>query len=87
MSSVLSAKSRDYDYAVKTEVSKEFWLEKEGERPFKIYMISFRKQMRKIMTDFPELAAKVGKKGYRYKDLKTILQEYNKWYEETRIML
>jgi hypothetical protein len=87
MNSVITRNNTGSDYEVKTHVSKEILLEKEGERPFRIYLIGFRKQMRKTVADFPELAAKIGQEGYRYKNLKKILIEYNKWYEDTRIML
>ena len=87
MSSVVTKSIRGSNYEITTHVSKDFLLEKEGEPAFKIYLIGFRKQMRKTTADFPELAAKIGQVGYRYKNLKTILIEYNKWYEDTRIML
>ncbi len=87
MNSVVTAKNLDSSSIVETQVSKEFWLEKEGEKPFKIYRIGFRPAMRKLTSDFPELSNLIGEKGYRYKNLKTILVEYNKWYEDTRIML
>lgn len=85
--SVVATYSEGEDYQVKTHSSKEFWLEKEGEKPFKIFLIGFRGKMRKVTSDFPELSAKIGKEGYRYKNLKTILAEYNEWYVDTRIML
>lgn len=87
MNNVIARTDTGSDYEIKTHVSKELLLEKEGEKPFKIYRLGFRKQMRRATADFPELAAKIGQEGYRYKNLKTILIEYNKWYEDTRIML
>jgi len=87
MNSVITKVETGSAYEVKTQTSKELWLEKEGEAPFIIYLIGFRKQMRKVMGDYPDLAAKIGEKGYRYKDLKTILLKYNEWYVDTRTML
>lgn len=87
MNSVVATQASGVDSGIITEVSNSFWLEKEGERPFQIYLIGFRKQMRDVMSDYPELVAKVGEKGYRYKNLKNILLEYNEWYVDTRTML
>lgn len=75
-----------YGYS-EARTSTEIWLEKEGEKPFKLFLIGFRGQMRKVTADYPELAQKIGQKGYRYKNLKKILQEYNQWFEETRLMM
>jgi len=87
MNSVVAKAETGSSYEVKTQESKEFWLEKEGEKPFKIYLLGFRSQMRQVMGDYPELAAKIGQKGYRYKNLKALLLEYNEWYVDTRTML
>lgn len=67
--------------------SREYWIEKEGETPFRIYAIGFRGTMRKALEKYPELAAKIGEKGYRFRNIKTIVKEYNEWYEATRLML
>jgi len=75
------------NYTVTTQSAKEYWLEREGGLPFQIYLLGFRKLMRNAIADYPELAVKIGQKGYRYRNLKTILKEYNEWYVDTRIML
>jgi hypothetical protein len=87
MNSVIATQTPGLNYEIKTQVSKQFWLEKEGEKPFQIYLLCFRRSMRKITSDFPELASKIGEKGFRYKNLKAILIDYNEWYVDTRIML
>lgn len=66
---------------------KTYWLELEGSTPFKIYKLGFRPKMRATLSQYPELAAKIGEKGYRYKDLKSIVKEYNLWWDATRLML
>ena len=86
MNSIITTRG-GVNYDVKTHESKEIWLEKEGEMPFQIFLLGFRKSMRNVISDFPELAAKIGKKDYRYKNMKAILLEYNAWYIDTRIML
>lgn len=75
------------NYTVTTQSVKEYWLEKEGGKPFQIFFLGFRKTMRQTIADYPELAAKIGEKGYRYRNIKSILLEYNQWYDDTRMML
>ena len=56
----------------------DFYLESEGKIPFKIHRIGFRKQLRRLFQrQAPELAAKIGQKGYRYKNIVEIIEAYN----------
>jgi hypothetical protein len=45
-------------------------------------LTGFKKQMSKLVEDYPELAKKIANKeeGYRSFDLDKIVQEYNEWY-------
>lgn len=70
-----------------TYKSTEIWLEKADTPPFRVYLVGFRKKLKKAVADYPELAKKIGTKGYRFRQLKEILHEYNEWYDATRIML
>lgn len=48
----------------------------------------FRRKMRKLLKErAPELAGKIGDKGYRFKNLEKIIKEYNKEFELTRYTL
>lgn len=40
---------------------------------------SYRKVVKNAIKDYPELAAKVGKEGYRFAQLNKTLTEYNEW--------
>ena len=40
---------------------------------------NFKKVMKEMTADYPELAAKVGKKGYGYKYIANIIAEYNQY--------
>lgn len=53
-----------------------FYLEK-GNEMVLINRANFKKAVRKIVADYPELKAKVGKKGYGYKYIVKIIKEYN----------
>lgn len=64
-----------------------YWIEMHNTKPFQVYGIGFRGKMRRALKDYPELAQKIGEKGYRFKNLRTIVKEYNEWYEATRIMM
>ncbi len=47
-------------------------------------LTGFKKQMSKLVSDYPELAKKIAGKagGYRITDLEKIVKEYNAWYEK-----
>lgn len=48
----------------------------------------FRRNMRKLLQErAPELSDKIGDKGYRYKNLETIIKEYNEEFKLTRYTL
>lgn len=57
----------------------QYWLELPGNRIVPLKRLGFRPQMRRLLSDIaPKLARKIGKRGYRFKDLYTILQEYDR---------
>lgn len=63
----------------------EFWLEVEDKDPIQIKRIGFKKKFRRLISRrAPELAKKIGTKGYRYNDLVKIIEEYNDTYEKTK---
>ena len=61
---------------------RNFYIEMKGRAPALIKSRNFKKVMREIIGKrAPKLAAKIGKKGYRFQDLPDILEEYNKEYK------
>ena len=64
------------------ENKQQIWLQFEGEQPFRVYRFSFRGVMRKKMKDYPALAKRIGKRGFRYKNLPLIVDSYNKYHEQ-----
>ncbi|MEL7121685.1 MAG: hypothetical protein AAFO07_19710 [Bacteroidota bacterium] len=61
---------------------RNFYIEMKGRAPALIKSGNFKKVMREIIGKrAPRLAAKIGKKGYRFQDLPNILEEYNKEYK------
>ena len=45
-------------------------------------LMGFKKNMSKLVADYPELAGKIAKKkeGYQHQDIENIVKEYNEWY-------
>ena len=45
-------------------------------------LMGFKKNMSKLVADYPELAGKIAKKkeGYQHQDIEKIVKEYNEWY-------
>jgi len=60
-----------------------------GDRnPIPVKRWGFRRNMRKILKErAPEVASKIGDKGYRFKNLEKIIKEYNREYILTRYSL
>lgn len=55
-----------------------YWLKPEGCQLVKINRWGFRRKMRRLLRPkAPDLAKKVGQKGYRFRDVPGIIQEYN----------
>lgn len=75
----------NYDEAPKVvdEKNTQNWLQFEGEQPFKIYRITFKRVLKKKLESFPELTERLGKKGFRYPNLPLIVELYNKLYDES----
>lgn len=55
----------------------EYWLEYEKNAPVRVSSINYKRLLRQYLVLEPELVEKLGKKGYRYKNLQTIVQEFN----------
>ena len=57
----------------------EYWLELPSQDILPVKKWGFRWKMKKLIKEIsPSLASKIGKKGYRFKNLYTILGEYDK---------
>ncbi len=63
------------------EKQRQIWLQFAGEQPFRVYRFTFRGVMRRRMKDYPALAKRIGKRGFRYKNLPLIVDSYNKFHE------
>lgn len=53
-----------------------FLLEKAG-KTVKVNRTNFKKAVKKMVADYPELQVKIGKKGYGYKYMAAIIKQYN----------
>lgn len=57
----------------------EFWIEMHNKPVSRIGRLSYKRKLRKLMEPkAPELAAKIGEKGYQFKDLMKVVQEFDK---------
>ena len=70
-----------YNYYVETRTRNYpfehfFYVEKDNEL-IKVDRSNFKKAVKRIVADYPELKAKIGKKGYGYKHMTKIIAEYN----------
>lgn len=75
-------------FMAETVRNEEYWIELKGKSPVNIHKIGYKKQLRKLLHKrTPELADKIGSKGYRFKNLPEIAEEYNKKCQETKFKL
>ena len=64
------------------EKNPQVWLQFKGEEPFKVYHLSYRRILRNKMASFPDLAKRIGKRGFRYNNLSMIVDLYNKHHSQ-----
>lgn len=65
-----------------------YYITRGNRQAMKVKRWGFRRNMRRILKErAPELAGKIGQKGYRFRDLEKIIKEYNEEYELTRFTL
>ena len=65
-----------------------YYLESSGKLPFRIKKWGFKKQMGDLIRKrAPDLADKIGEKGYRYRDLEKIINEYNVIVNKSRRLI
>ena len=63
-----------------TRTVTEYWLEmKDKKQPIRINSLNFRRKLRRLFKkeEAPEFREKIGKEGYRFRDLPNIIREYN----------
>ncbi len=65
-----------------------FYLQRGDGEIIRMTAIGFRSKMRKLIGErTPELADKIGKKGYRFRDLEKIVREFNEEFEYRKIRM
>lgn len=63
----------------------QYWLQLPGRKIEPVQRGGFKRYMRELLSEgSPSLAVKIGKKGYRYRDLINIVQEYNETAKRSR---
>jgi len=69
-------------------VPSRYYIAQGGRQAIPVKRWGFRRKMRKLLKPrAPELASKIGDKGYRFKNLEKIIKEYNREFELTRYTL
>ena len=61
---------------------KEFWIETVNHRLIRIHSLNYKKKLKYCLNLQPDLVKKLGKEGYRFKNLATIVQEFNELMEK-----
>ncbi|MCB0560327.1 MAG: hypothetical protein H6573_00550 [Lewinellaceae bacterium] len=63
-----------------TRTVTEYWLEmKDKKQPIRVNSLNFRRKLRRLFKkeEAPEFREKIGKEGYRFRDLPNIIRAYN----------
>jgi hypothetical protein len=77
-----------YGLSTQTYRTKRYFIQLGDRLPEKVKRLGFRKQMRRLLSQrAPELAEKIGQKGYRWKNLTKIAREYEEVYLATRYIM
>jgi hypothetical protein len=62
-----------------TKEKVQYWIDLPDRRLLRVKRWGFRQHMRRLVEDVsPNLADKIGRPGYRYRDLVSIIQEYDR---------
>lgn len=63
----------------------EYWLQLRGAEIIPLQRIGYKRQLRELLAETaPSLANKIGKKGYRFKDIEAIVANYNSSAKRSR---
>jgi len=65
----------------------EYWLKLKGERSFRLNRLGYKRVLKKHLNDYPSVTKKIGKQGYKFKDLEVIVQEVNDIYNYKKRIL
>lgn len=67
---------------VNEPIAHKFYVEKSENVLVSVDRENFKGTMKNLTADYPELCSKIGKKGYGYKHMSKIAEEYNTWKEQ-----
>lgn len=56
----------------------DYWIRARNGDMIPIFRGGFKRTMRSLVADLPQLAGKIGSRGYRYRNLEAIISEYNR---------
>ncbi len=70
---------------VEKEKAIQIWLQFAKEQPFKIHRLTFKSTLKKKMAAFPEIVDRLGKRGFKYNNLPSIVELYNRLHATTKL--
>ncbi len=59
-----------------------YYMALNGEKMLKVKEGNFRKKVSEYVSDYPELQNRILCKELRYKNIQSVVNQYNKWYSE-----
>ena len=62
---------------VEKEKNPQIWLQFADEQPSKVYRLTYKAVLRKRMATCPEVINRLGKRGFKFNDLPSIVELYN----------
>lgn len=65
----------------------EYWLKFRGERSFKVSRSGYKRLLRLQLKAYPAVTKMLGKPGYKFKDMETIVQAVNEIYLQRKSTL
>ena len=67
---------------IETKKVTEIWLQFQGQKPFRVFPLGYKKLLKQKFAHYPELANRIGKKGYKFRDLPKIVELYNELHDK-----
>lgn len=66
---------------------REFWLQVREDRPIEIPRFGYKKKLKRVLWRFPSITKKLGKPGYKYRDLEKIVNEANEIFKQRQRLI
>ncbi len=71
---------REDNSTVKALSGDKYWIKFKERRPFKVNWLNYKSQLKQYLFAYPNIRKKIGREGYKFKDLDKIIEEVNTVY-------